>query len=159
MSEFTPIEAYFLFDSKIREKYTELQTKHLKEHNFTSKAIDLIRDKIIANSFVYSEFQLLDEIDYLSQEIKYQSAILHILNPRINNPENKQDTYIQNIEDHRYLMYANWSLQTIYNFWDRVGDLLWHIFDTKLKSEDVYFTRVMASIPTEYKSTDSYKCL
>lgn len=156
MNEFSSIEAYFLFDNKIREKYIELQTKHLKEYDLTAIFIEAIRDKAVANNFDYSEFKLLDEIDYLSQEIKYQSAILHILNPRINNPEKEQDTYIQTIEDHRYLMYANWSLQTIYNYWDRLGDLLWHVFSTKLKAKEVYFDRVMTAIPIDYKSTESY---
>ena len=84
MTEQNPMDDYFIFDKRIREKYTVLNTKHLNEHDLIAKAIEILRDKLVINPFDYSEFKLLNEIDYLTQEIKYQSAILHILKPGIN---------------------------------------------------------------------------
>jgi len=152
MKEQNPMHDYFIFDKRIREKYTELNTKHLNEHDLIAKAIEILRDKLVINPFDYSEFKLLSEIDYLTQEIKYQSAMLHILKTGINNPNSEHNTYNQKVEDHRYLMYSNWAFQTIYNYWDRLGDLLWHFYDTNLKAEDVYFIRIINLIAKEYQS-------
>lgn len=150
-------EIYENFDKLIREKYVELNLKHLNEVDDILDLVGIIREKYIANAFDYSEYKLLSEFDYLTQELKYQTSMLHILANGINNPNEENNTYIQTVYDHRYLMYANWSLQTLYNYWDRLGDLLWHAFETNINLKNVYFKVVFDAIPEQYKCSTYYK--
>jgi len=73
------------------------------------------------------------------------------VHPYINNAVKEGGTYHQTLEDHLYLRYASYGLQTIYSFWDRLGDFLDFFFDTKQKG-DVYLSRVLARFPEQYRS-------
>src|SRR5579863_1746773 len=112
---------------------------------------DLTRSKATLKEFDYSDFKHADDFNYISQDLIYAIAILELLHPNINNAVNEGGTYYQNLDDHMYLRYASYGLQTIYNFWDRVGDFLDFFFDTKQKG-DVYLSRVMDRFPEEYRS-------
>ena len=157
MQQKNNFEIHKCFDDLVREKYDELNLKHLKQVDDNLDLVGTLREKKIANAFDYSEFKLLDELDYLTQELKYQTSMLHIFANGINNPNEENNTYIQTVYDHRYLMYSNWSLQTVYNYWDRLGDLLWHTFETNISIKNVYFKVVFDAIPVQYKDSPHYK--
>lgn len=112
---------------------------------------DLTRSKKLLKEFDYSDFKHADDFNFISQDLIYSIAILELLRPNINNALNEHGTYHQNLEDHMYLRYAAYGLQTIYSFWDRIGDFLDFFFDTKQKG-DVYLSRVIDRFPDEYRS-------
>lgn len=105
-----------------------------------------------------SELKIEHEMDFISCDIKYITAVLLLLRPYVNN-SSENYTYFQTVEDRRYLMYTTFGLQAVYNFWDRIGDLLWHFFPTALQERDVYFDRVMAAIDAFYRATKPYQQL
>jgi hypothetical protein len=121
--------------------------------NFTN----ITRSKTLRKLFSYSDFKHADDFNFLSQDLIYAIAVLELLSPHINNVLKEGGTYDQTREDHLYLRYANYALQTVYSFWDRVGDFLDFFFDTKQKG-DVYMSRVLKQFPEELKG-DTYKKL
>jgi len=81
----------------------------------------------------------------------------------MNNPLKERNhgipTYMQNVYDKRYLSYVSVIPQLFYNFWDRIGDLLYCYFETGLKERDVFINRILDNIPEKYKQSDNYKNL
>jgi hypothetical protein len=129
---------------------------NLSEYEVNGKSVfgtfsDVTRSKQKLKEFDYSDFKHGDDFNYISQDLIYSIAILELLYPYINNAVTEKGTYYQRLEDHMYLRYASYSLQTIYSFWDRIGDLLDFFFDTKQKS-DVYLSRVLERFPKDYRS-------
>jgi hypothetical protein len=53
-------------------------------------------------------------------------------------------------------MHTNFGLQAAYNFWDRLGDLLWYFFPSTLAERDVYFDRIINCIQTPYNTSEPY---
>lgn len=155
------LEEYRAYDEKIREIYRSTGMQHLHELKFgeTNAAgymIDIVRSKNIYQPMQSSEFKIAHEMDFITCDIKYIAGVLLLLRPYINNNHLIQ-TYYQTIEDRRYLMYTAFGLQAVYNFWDRLGDLLWHYFPTKLAERDVFFDRVIKAIEPQYMLTEPYK--
>jgi len=76
--------------------------------------------------------EVFDDIVFCSDEILYQTALLFLYAPYMNNPI--QDGYFfhdrmvypnhQNLSAKRFGMHSNSAFEKVYNFWDRVGDLL-----------------------------------
>jgi HEPN superfamily protein len=121
--------------------------------------INILRKKQPVQSLPYSEFMIYDELDFVLQDLKYVIGILSVMRPYINNPRQEQLTYYQTLEDHLYLRYSSFGFQSIYEFWDRLGDLLHLFFHTKLKVADVYFGRVMRDIGTTHGSVPEFLAL
>ncbi|MDT3401389.1 hypothetical protein [Mucilaginibacter terrae] len=113
---------------------------------------DITRSKRSLKEFDCSDFKHADDFNFISQDLIYSISILELLHPKINNALKENGTYHQNLEDHMYLRYASYSLQTIYSFWDRIGDFLDFFFDTKQKG-DVYLSRVLDRFPQNFRST------
>ena len=59
----------------------------------------------------------------------------------------------------RYSMFANIVSEKLYNYWDRIGDLLATYFPDLIKPEQVYFAKTIDIIPTEYHDNDNFKWL
>lgn len=93
----------------------------------------------------------------MSRDIKYYTALLYFFRPYI--IDVRSGIYFQTIEDRRYMMYASVAYQTIYNFWDRIGDLLNLYFNTGLADTSVYYSRVLHNFPKEYKASPNYEWL
>jgi len=160
----TDIEVYTLFDDEIRKTYREQKLKHLNEIEISGQFppgifSEILRKKNPVHKMPYSHFKMVHEIDFITCDMKYITAQLYLLRPYINNPIVEGNTYQQSVCDRRYLMHVTFGLQAVYNFWDRIGDILWHYFETNLSERDVYFDRVIKQIEEKYKETDSYKRL
>lgn len=157
-------KAYLEFDEEIREKYRELDLKHLTELEFDGKGhrgffVEIVRKKQVFQSAPFSDFKMSHEMDCITADIKYITGILFILRSDINNPHGDGGQYYQTIGDRRYLMYTTFGLQATYNFWDRLGDLLWYFFPSTLAERDIYFDRIISFINAPYNTTDSYTSL
>ena len=87
----------------------------------------------------FNSADLIFDIQYISQDIKFLTGLLFILRPFINVPSEEEGTYFQNIYDKRYLTFASIAHQNVYNFWYSIGDLLYFFFNTSLEEKKVYF--------------------
>ena len=72
---------------------------------------------------------------------------------------NEGDTYYQNWYDARYISYAGILHSSVYNFWDRIGDLLYCYFPTGLSDDKVYIGRVLNNFPKAHKNSHNFKKL
>lgn len=147
------------FDRQIFDVYNEnglhcIDEVRENEEPLTSQYNKVIAKKNILHSFNSVEYQL--DISLISGGIKYFTGLLFYLRPYINIPSNENNTYFQTTCDKRYLEYASLAHQNVYNFWDRIGDLLYVFFETGLEEDNVYFTTVIKSIPDNYKKSDNY---
>jgi hypothetical protein len=157
-------QAYMEFDNEIRAMYRELGIKHLNELEFETKGppaffVDIVRKKQPVQGGWFPDFKMAHEMDFITQDMKYITGMLFLLRPYINNPLHDGGQYIQTVGDRRYLMHITFGLQAVYNFWDRLGDLLWHFFPSNLSERDVYFDRIIGSIKTPYDSCKIYSSL
>ena len=158
------IDLFRKFTYELFAEYKVLGIKTLADYDFEGKGSaafmsDITRRKNNIHPFPYPDFKIHDELNFITKDIKYVTGMLHIFRPFINDSYKDQGHYHQTLEDSRYLMYANFGLQSIYNFWDRLGDLLFLFFKTGLTSDQVYFGRVINNMEPAYKSTTAYKDL
>lgn len=149
------------FERLIKSKYNELGITNLFDqtingkHTFTYLVSVLESKKDIANV----DYTVYNDIKTLTADIQYFIALLKIYHPYINNSITEGCTYIQNIYDRRYLIYCSIIYEKIYNFWDRIGDLLAKFFITGLNQRRIYFDTVINNFPKEYVSSINYKWL
>jgi hypothetical protein len=80
-----------------------------------------------------------DDLFFISNDLVHFTSLLFLLRPFINNAMQEAGTYQQNWYDARYLSYASVLYSAVYNFWDRIGDLLHCFFATRLPAKKVYF--------------------
>lgn len=157
-------QTYLDFDNEIRAIYRELDIKYLNELEFNGKIpagffVDIVRKKQPIQVSWFPDFKMAHELDFITQDMKYIAGMLYYLRPYINNPLEDGGQYNQTVGDRRYLMHVTFGLQAIYNYWDRLGDLLWNFFPSTLAERDVYFDRMIGNIRTPYDSCKSYTLL
>lgn len=111
---------------------------------------------------------LRDDLSFCSREAAYFTAHLFMYKPYINNllanpiwfggkwvyPNITHD----NIFD-RYVMFADVALQSIYNYWDRIGDVLAYYFKDSMRIDSntrIYFPVIVDKIERAYRSNSHY---
>jgi hypothetical protein len=96
---------------------------------------------------------LYDDFFCISNDLVHFTSLLFLLRPYINNATKEAGTYHQNWYDARYLSYTSALHSAIYNFWDRIGDLLHCFFATGLSDHCVYIGRVLNNFPKAHKKS------
>jgi len=114
----------------------------------------------------FNFFKNFDDLTFCSDEIMYFLANMYLYRPFLNNPI--KDSYFhggkivypnfQNLAALRYSMFANIMCEKIYNFWDRIGDLLNAYFPKLFAPNQVYFGKVIDNIPSDFHN-DNYSWL
>ncbi len=107
-------------------KLTTIYNYEIEGKNSLEFFSDVVRSKNRLKEFEAKfgfDGQFYNDFMNISYNMEYFIALCSIYQPYINN-EFADEVYIQNMYDYRYLMYINIGIQFIYNFWDRVGDLL-----------------------------------
>ncbi|MCH7886826.1 MAG: hypothetical protein IIA58_02560 [Candidatus Marinimicrobia bacterium] len=99
---------------------------------------------------------LFTDLVFLSNDLVHFTSLLFLLRPLINK---EVGTYHQNWYDARYLSYTRVLHSTVYDFWDRIGDLLYCFFKTGLRDDGVYIGRVLTNIPKSVKSSSYFEQL
>jgi hypothetical protein len=151
--------SFLEFDKQVFDVYNEKGLRSIDEVTENGEPLTSIYNRVIdkknrLRTFNSVEYQL--DISLISGEIKYFTGLLYYLRPYINIPSNENNTYFQNTCDKRYLEYASLAHQNVYNFWDRIGDLLYVFFETGLEEDNVYFTTVLKNIPDDYNKSKNY---
>tara|TARA_R110001632_G_scaffold218718_3_gene348046 strand:- start:1143 stop:1922 length:780 start_codon:yes stop_codon:yes gene_type:complete len=108
----------------------------------------------------------IDDLLYTSDEIVYFLAHLYLYKPYINNPikdafyggETMFYPMFLNLEGKRYDMYLGVVFEKIYNFWDRIGDLIASYFPNRFKG-NVYFSKTIKDLKTDYGGNVDYDWL
>jgi hypothetical protein len=119
---------------------------------------------------VNSDFDYMgcfDDLVFISDEIYYFTAVLHLYAPYMNNPLKEAFNfdgtivypYNQNMEGKRFNMYANIVSEKCYNYWDRIGDLIASIFPTLFDTRRTYFVPTIIGVPERYKQSSRYQWL
>lgn len=157
------LQKFRQFDQAVRNLYDTIPLRDLDslvigEENAVSFFSRIIRSKQNLKPFPYSDFKIYSELLFISKDIKYYTALLYFFRPYITD-SSRDGTYFQTAEDRRYMMFASVGFQSIYNFWDRIGDLLDIFFKTGLQETSIYFSRVLNNFPPLYKQSDNFKWL
>jgi len=100
---------------------------------------------------------LYDDFFFISNDLCHFTALLFLFRPFINDPSNEEGTYFQNWYDARYLSYSSILYSAVYNFWDRIGDLLNCFFETGLPENGVYIGRVLSNFPQNSRDSKYYQ--
>jgi hypothetical protein len=156
------ISQYKNLDKMIREEYEQLGLKCLSEVKFNNEHPLSFFTSYLSKIKPISSFHLsknYDEISFISDDLKYFTALTYLLRPYINSPLKENKTYFQTVEDKRYLSYANILFQSFYNYWDRIGDLIFCFIETSLKEREVYFYTVLQKIDERAKDSEYYLAL
>lgn len=100
---------------------------------------------------------LWDDLLFISNDLVHFTSLLFLLRPFINDATKEAGTYFQNWYDARYLSYASVLYSAVYNFWDRIGDLLHCFFATGLRDDRVYMSRVLNNFPAAHKASANFQ--
>ena len=97
-----------------------------------------------------------DLISSISQDIKFslgniylykELGINNFLNEHTTTPQGETIfTYRQTLGDRRFFFYVSVCFEKLYNFWDRIGDLLSLSLDLKIEPKEIYFPKVIKEI-------------
>lgn len=158
----TDINYFRKFDCAVRKLYdtvplTDIESLTFDDKNSITYFSEVLRQKQNLKPFPYSDFKIYEELLFISRDIKYYTALLFFFKPYITDSLN--GTHYQTLEDRRYMMFASINFQTVYNFWDRIGDLLNLYFQTNLPESSVYYSRVLNNFPSQFKSSENYNWL
>lgn len=110
---------------------------------------------------------MINDIFNCAKDLKYCVGSLFLHKPHINNPLEQAfkigdiDTFpnFQNIFDRRYSLYSNMASEKLYNYWDRIGDLLNAVLKVIDDERKVYFYSVVENIPENLNNSENYKWL
>lgn len=106
----------------------------------------------------------IDDVILIVDEILYFTASLYLYRPYMNSPLEEGELFNgkmlypnrQNLESKRYEMFSNILFEKIYNYWDRVGDLIAAYFPGALPAHRIYFSTILQAIPAEFKTNEPY---
>ena len=153
-------EQYHLFNIRDikRSPYREDPPIDTEYSNITRKA----RIKYGANYL-----RLYDEILFCSDEVMYFTANLYLYRQFINDPladaqyfgEGMIYPNLGTLHSKRYSMFANIVGEKLYNFWDRLGDLLASFFPDQFNQDRVYFVDSVQKLPAEFRKGENYQWL
>lgn len=142
---------YFRIHSEMIIKYRE---KYLMNNTLSTEDIEKENDYLLL---------LLSEIKNCNSDLKLFTAKLFIFQQNINNPTNekvfilgKNETiYNQNFADWIYSAYVSCCYEKLYNFWDRIGDVLALYLKIDINEFRIGFHNVIKKIEqNENYSTD-----
>ena len=108
----------------------------------------------------------IDELLYSSDEIIYFTAHLYFYKPYINTP--LKDSYwtgkttiypvFSNLPGKRYDMFVGVCFEKVYNYWDRIGDLIASFYPNRFKG-NIYFSKTIKKLESEYRGNKDYDWL
>jgi len=168
-----PEESIANFEKSIVEVYKQYNLTSLRglDHSFMVNGRQILEWhlKVISEGKnIYGsnfDFQKnFDDLIFCSDEILYFIGNMYLYRPFMNNPlkegvrhgDHIVYPYNQNKEAKRYSMFGGVVSEKIYNYWDRVGDLLAAYFPGLLEAHQVFFPKVIELIPEEYHGNENY---
>ena len=65
--------------------------------------------------------------------------------------------YFPTFNDSRFFFYTNVCWEKLYNYWDRIGDLLWACFDLPIEERNVFFSTVMKELKKTQSGSKNFR--
>jgi hypothetical protein len=146
-----------IFRAQILNVYSRESMVCLSDNEYIYKGVNIAA---VPNSQVsiekWDNYKNWRDIVNCNQDLMYFTANLFIYKPYINNPLDEVDTqtmpfpvfhYHQNHYDHRYCTYVSCCFEKAYNYWDRIGDLLYSFYPSLIgKIWSVDFSKIVDKI-------------
>ncbi|MEO8088128.1 MAG: Cthe_2314 family HEPN domain-containing protein [Bacteroidota bacterium] len=128
---------------------------------------EITQKSTLKHQHSYDYLKNFDDLIFLSDEILYFTAHLYLYKDFINDPIEAGFIFYdrmvypnnQNLEAKRFNMYADVVSESVYKYWDRIGDLIASFFPGRLEEHKVYFGTALDLIPTELRDSENYKWL
>jgi len=160
------------YDQAIRKIYKEYNLKCLRDYKIGGKntlteytnVTEYYRKKNREFDFLYNS----DDLLLIFDEILYFTANTILYEQFINDPRDDKfpipgGRYIypnyQNLHAKRFDMYVDVSFEKLYNFWDRIGDLIDACIPTGLPKREIYFAKVLKNIPDNFRNIEGFTWL
>lgn len=152
-------------------KEEKLQCLHRIENDYKikDKTILIWHSDVTRKSKVKWEMQFdyhknIDDLLLCSDEILYFTANLYLYRPYINSPLLDSHPFVdktlypnlQNLEAKRFYMFCDIVSEKVYNYWDRIGDLIASFFPDLIKPERVFFPSIIEKIPKQFHGLESF---
>lgn len=146
-----------IVDIILENKLDDLHYFKIKEaENVPSFFIGAVRRKQSLRSNFFQDFKFYDDLYFITRDLSYVTGMLYYLQPFINDPVQERGTYFKSVPDSRYMMYVNFAHQLVYNYWDRIGDLLHEYFETGASSDKIYLGRILNNFPEPIKKSEYF---
>lgn len=98
---------------------------------------------------------LLDVRYFLGQLLLYRPHIADLTSSPVDINGRTVYTYFKNFFDTRYFTLCSVLFSLLYNYWDRIGDLL-ALYFPHANSKNIYFGTVIKNIPSAHKLSSNY---
>ncbi|MCK5122538.1 MAG: hypothetical protein KAQ87_00050 [Candidatus Pacebacteria bacterium] len=116
------------------------------------------------------DFDLLihDLIYSVPSDIKFSLSNVFLYSKYANNflkeivrcsDKTQLSTYFKKREDKRFFYYVNSTFEKLYNFWDRIGDLLELSFNINLPEKSIYFPKVINELNKRQLESNNFSWL
>ena len=134
---------------------------------FISDNCSTVRNKV--NSDGSFDTIVYDLISSISQDVKFslgnvylykELGINNFLDEYTTTPHGETIfTYRQTLGDRRFFFYVSVCFEKLYNFWDRIGDLLSVALDLEIEQKEIYFPRVIKEIEKLHPQSANFQSL
>ncbi|MBR9847411.1 MAG: hypothetical protein GYB35_15480 [Algicola sp.] len=149
----------------LNREYTINNTQVLlRYYQLIGKLVELYSIENVSQKLKFDSHRTFEELRTVSNEIMYYTALTilhseHLTSP-LDNPirlDNNKTIYANHMDlsDVRFYMFANSAVEKLYNYWDRIGDLLALFFPENISQKEVYFSRINSFIPKEYHTQEN----
>lgn len=152
----TNMEIIDLANERLFDVYRVENLVCLSDNNYQYRDVNVLG--VPVSNFddpIWNSTKNLWDLIVCTQDVKYFTGQLFLHLPYINNPiEDIGPTpwgksisyYYQNMCDRRYCMFVSCCYEKLYNYWDRVGDLLHSFFHTLMKISVVDFSKMIEAL-------------
>jgi len=131
--------------------------------NFLQFATEITR-KPRNYSVCINDFKIIDDIARISQDLEYLigeiAQLKGYIGNYISNPQRVDGktyySYNMSFIDKRYFYLIGVMFEILYNFWDKIGDLLAIYFTPNLPTRQIYFPIVIDNIQSPYNQSQNY---
>ena len=161
-----------LYEKELIEIYNKEQLIALRDTDHTYKGRNVLEIAGISNNSTllienFNSIKNLWDIINCNSDLRHFTALLFFYRPYINNPLNEKAvinenfsyyTYFQNLPDRRFSQFASICFEKLYNYCDRIGDLLAYHNPSffQSKKDRIYFSSVIDKLDKSKLFLSSY---
>ena len=112
----------------------------------------------------FHDLNTLDDLTRVTQDVRFLLGQLILYKPYITDYLAGKTNwngkvffkYFPSLFDKRYFMNSGLIISLLYNYWDKIGDLLDNCFGVIAAGRNVYFGSVIRSFPNQYHTSNNY---
>lgn len=112
----------------------------------------------------FHDFNVFNDLTRVTQDIRFLIGQLILYKPYITDYLSGKTNwngkimfkYFPNRFDKRYFMTCGLLVELLYNYWDKIGDLLDNCFGVIQQRRNIYFGTVISNIPNQYHTSQNH---